>query len=363
MRRRRLLLFAVLAATACDVPRAFSEVRERRQESDGRALKTIALNGAGATFPYPLYSKWMSEYNRINPRVRINYQSIGSGGGIRQALAGTVDFGATDVPMKEDEQRRANNRLLHIPTTLGSVVLSYNLPGAARALRLNAEALAAIFLGEVKRWDDPRLASLNPELSLPSRDIAVVFRTDGSGTTAIFSEYLARHTPEFARRVGSGKSVRWPTGFGAKGNEGVTGQVKSTPFSIGYIELAYAVQNKLPTAEIQNRSGKFVAPSVDAATAAADSVEMPDSLHVSLADAAGESAYPIASYTYLLVPEDVKDVEKGEWLARFLWWAVHDGQRYSQDLDYARLPEKVVVRIESKLKSLRSGEKRLLEGV
>ena len=191
----------------------------------------------------------------------------------------------------------------------------------------------------------------------------MVFRSDGSGTTAIFSEYLARGVPAFAERVGVGKSVRWPVGFGAKGNEGVTGQLKSTPYSIGYIELAYALQNKLPTAQVQNRAGHFVAPSALGATAAAESVEMPDSLHVSLAEASAEAAYPIASYTYLLVPEDVKDREKGQWLARFLWWAIHDGQRFSTDLDYARLPDKVVARIEGKLRALRSGETRLLEGV
>ncbi|MGC4094377.1 MAG: phosphate ABC transporter substrate-binding protein PstS [Polyangiaceae bacterium] len=307
-----------------------------RDENLEPRVKTIALNGAGATFPYPLYSKWMSEYSRINPHVRINYQSIGSGGGIRQAVAGTVDFGATDVPMRDEEQRAAT-RLVHIPTTLGSVVLSYNLEGLSRPLRLDAHVLGQIFLGDIARWDDPRLVALNPDTALPSREIALVFRTDGSGTTAIFTEYLASRVPEFQRRVGFGKSVRWPVGFGAKGNEGVTGQLKSTPGSIGYIELAYAVQNKLPTAEIQNRAGRFVAPSAVAATAAAESVEMPDSLHVSLADASAEAAYPIASYTYLLVPEEVKDAQKGG-----SWRAFCGGQcmteRFSTEFDSPDFP-------------------------
>lgn len=357
--RRRILLLVALLSAACDLAQAPAQ-----RDGDGRAQKgkTVALNGAGATFPYPLYSKWTAEYNRMNPEVRINYQSIGSGGGIRQAVAGTIDFGATDVPMKDEEKRQTSSRLLHIPMTLGSVVLSYNLD-LPRPLDLDAEVLAGIYLGEIRRWDDARIAAQNPRLALPSRDIAVVFRADGSGTTAILSEYLARQVPLFERRVGIGKSVRWPVGFGAKGNEGVTGQLKSTPFSIGYIELAYAVQNKLPAARIRNRAGKFVAPSVGAATAAAESVEMPDSLHVSLCDATGEDAYPIASYTYLLVPEELKEREKALWLARFLWWAVHDGQKFSNELDYARLPGKVVARIEDKLKALRSGGMQLLEGV
>lgn len=358
------MLFAVLVTAACNRARLLPPgVEGRSVEGDAPGVKSVSLNGAGATFPYPLYSKWMSEYNRINPRVRINYQSIGSGGGIRQAVAGTVDFGATDVPMKDEEQAHASERLLHIPTTLGSVALAYNLAGLGKPLRLDAAVLAAIFLGDIAKWNDARLVALNPDVTLPDLDIAVIVRTDGSGTTSIFTEYLAARAPEFERRVGTGKSVRWPAGFGAKGNEGVTGQVKSTPASIGYLELAYAVQNQLPTAAILNRAGKFVAPSALAATAAADSVEMPDSLHVSLADASSEAAYPISSYTYLLVPEDAKDAQKGELLARFLWWAVHDGQRFSKDLDYAALPGKVVVRIEDKLKALRSGEKRLLEGV
>ena len=360
--RRRLLLLAALLSAACDVSRPLAEPTARRDADTRRKGRTIALNGAGATFPYPLYSKWMSEYNRMNPEVRINYQSIGSGGGIRQAVAGTIDFGATDVPMKDEEQRQTSSPLLHIPMTLGSVVLSYNLE-LAQPLNLDAKVLAGIYLGEIRRWDDPRIAALNAGLALPSRDIAVLFRADGSGTTAILSEYLARRVPAFERRVGVGKSVRWPIGFGAKGNEGVTGQLKSTPFSIGYIELAYAVQNKLPAARMQNRAGKFVAPSAHAATAAAESVEMPESLHVSLADATGENAYPIASYTYLLVPEELKERDKGLWLARFLWWAVHEGQKFSNELDYARLPDNVVARIEDKLKALRSGGMQLLQGV
>lgn len=352
--RRQLLGLALGAATGCNRP------------TDGAATapgKLIALHGAGATFPFPLYSKWIAEYNRLNPAVRINYQSIGSGGGIRQIVAGTVDFGASDAPMKGGEARGAAGPLWHIPSTIGSVALTYNLPRLTQPLKLSSETISGIFLGKIKRWNDPALVADNANASLPAQDIAVIVRTDGSGTTAVFSEYLATVSPGFQENVGVGKSVRWPVGLGAKGNEGVTGQIKITPGSIGYIELAYATQNKLPSAQVKNRSGHFVGPSIAGATAAADGVPMPDALHVSLADSASDSAYPIVAYTYLLLYEDNKDLVKGEALARFVWWAIHDGQKYGADLDYAPLPDRVVAKIESRLKGLRSGPKMLLDGV
>lgn len=364
--RRTILNFGLLAVvSACNKPSTSSETSTKATTSSAavEAPKTIALNGAGATFPYPLYSKWMAEYNRINPNVRINYQSIGSGGGIRQIVAGTVDFGASDAPMKDDEAKGAPGKLWHVPTTIGSVVVTYNLEGVSEPLKLTPEDVSGIFLGEIKKWNDKKLADANPTLKLPNKDIAVVFRTDGSGTTAVFTEYLATVSAVFKEKVGAGKSVKWPAGLGAKGNEGVTGQVKSTPGAIGYVELAYATQNKLPTAQIKNKAGKFVGPSAESATAAAEGVQMSDDLHVSLADAAGDNAYPIASYTYLLVYEDAKDSVKGEALARFLWWAIHDGQKFATGLDYAPLPDPVVQKIESRLKDLKAGGKTLLAGL
>ncbi len=364
--RRIVIVLGVLSALGCNKSppsESSTSAAKSATEAAPAAPKDLALNGAGATFPFPLYSKWMAEYNKLNPTVRINYQSIGSGGGIQQIIKGTVDFGATDAPMKAEESAKAPGKLLHIPTTLGSVVLTYNLEGVSKPLKLSAETLSGIFLGDIKKWNDKKLVAENPEAKLPNKDISVVFRTDGSGTTAVFTEYLAAVSPTFKEKVGAGKSVKWPAGLGAKGNEGVTGQIKTAPGSIGYVEFAYATQNKMPIAEIKNKAGKYIAPSAAGATAAADGAEMPESLHVSLADAAGDASYPIASYTYLLVYEDAKDADKGAALAKFLWWAIHDGQKLATDLDYAPLPAKVVTQVEAALKSLRNGDKKLLEGV
>jgi phosphate transport system substrate-binding protein len=320
-----------------------------------RGEDSIALHGAGATLPYPLYSKWAAEYHRLNPNVTINYQSIGSGGGVRQLIARTVDFGASDVPVLETEARGLPpGALVHVPTAIGSVVVSYRLSGLQAPLKLTPEALAGIFLGDIQRWNAVELAAANPGVSLPDLPIAVVHRSDGSGTTAIFSEFLARASPAFRERAGSGKNVRWPIGTGAKGNEGVTGQLQSREGAIGYTELAYATQNRLPRAELRNRAGRFVAPSPEAATAAAEGVELPASLHGSLADAQSEHAYPLAAYTYLLVYKDALDPKKGEALARFLWWALHDGQRFTHSLDYAPLPARVVSQAEAALQELRA---------
>lgn len=355
----RRALLPVLFAT---VLLPFGCKSEPSTGADGKPGGAVTLNGAGATFPYPLYSKWMSEYNRQHPDIRINYQSIGSGGGIRQITAGTVDFGASDAPMTPDEEKAAPSKLAHIPATLGAVVVTYNLEGQSAPLKLTPEALSGIFLGVITKWSDPKLADANPGAKLPDKDIAVVYRSDGSGTTAVFTDYLATVSPEFKDKVGAGKSVKWPKGLGAKGNEGVTGQVKTTPNTIGYVELAYATQNKLPTAAIKNKSGRFVEPSIDAITAAAAGVTMPDSLTVSLANPEGEAAYPIASFSYLLVHEDTKDAAKGRALARFIWWAVHDGQKLGKDLHYAPLPEPVVKKVEERLKALSSGGQKLLAG-
>lgn len=344
---------------ACDKKKTQSSADPAELAGSGKP-ENIALTGAGATFPFPLYSKWMAQYHALHPNVQINYQSIGSGGGIRQITARTVDFGASDVPMTDEELKKVPAKLVQIPTTLGAVVVTYNAPGVTAPLRLAPEVLADIYLGKVTRWNDKRIAAENPGVRLPASDISVVYRSDGSGTTAVFTDYLAKVSAEFKTAVGAGKSVRWPRGLGAKGNEGVTGQLKTTPNTLGYVELAYAMQNKLPTAHIKNKAGNYVGPSIDSATAAAAGIELPESLTASITDAAGSDAYPIASFTYLLVYEDAVDQKKGAALIDFLWWALHDGQKDCAPLDYAPLPPPVVGKLEAKIKQLKAGGKPVL---
>jgi phosphate transport system substrate-binding protein len=313
------------------------------------AAGALLVNGAGATFPFPLYSKWFAEYNKLHPDMQFNYQSIGSGGGIQQITNKTVDFGASDAPLT-DPQLAAAPGTVHIPTVMGAVVVTYNvhIPG----LRLTPATLSGIYLGKITKWNDPALAKVNPSVKLPSSTIAVIHRSDGSGTTSIFTDYLSKVSPEWKEKVGASTSVKWPVGLGAKGNEGVTGLVKQTPGAIGYVELAYATQNKLPTAEMQNKDGVFVKPTIQATSSAAAGVEMPDDFRVSITNASGKDAYPMASFTYILVPQDLPDGAKGPALVNFLWWAVHDGQRFGEPLDYAPLPKPVVAKVEAKLKSL-----------
>jgi phosphate transport system substrate-binding protein len=262
--------------------------------------------------------------------------------------------------MKDDESKQAPGKLYHIPMTIGAVVITYNVPEVTEALKLSPEVLADIYLGKIKKWNDPKIAADNQGAKLPAKDIAVAYRTDGSGTTAVYTDYLASVSPEWKEKVGAGKSVKWPVGLGAKGNEGVTGQVKTTPYTIGYIERAYATQNKLPMAELKNKAGKFVAPTPAAMSAAANGVEMPAELYVSLVSSIDEAAYAISGYTYLLVYADAKDSAKGEAIAKYLWWALHDGQKFAESLDYAPLPAKVVTLVEARLKELTAGGKKLL---
>jgi len=325
------------------------------------APETIDLQGAGATFPFPLYSKWVSEYQKVDPRVRINYQSIGSGGGIRQITEKTVDFGASDAPMNAEELGKIQGAMVHIPTTLGAVVVAYNLPGVS-ALELSGETVAGIFLGEIKTWDDKKIKALNPSAKLPKDPIAIAYRSDGSGTTAVFTQYLAQVSPAWKDKVGAGKSVKFPSGMGAKGNEGVAGQLKTTPGSIGYVELAYAKQTNLTFATLRNHAGKAVEPTLAAIAAAAASVSanMPEDLRVSIVDAPGPDAYPISAFTYVLVYQDQTDATKGKALAQFLWWAIHDGQALGAPLHYGALPPEVVTRVEAKLRGLRGGGQPLL---
>jgi len=310
------------------------------------------IQGAGATFPNPIYQKWFSEYNKANPGVKFDYQSIGSGGGIKQISEKTVDFGGSDAPMKDDDLGKVQGQILHIPTVLGAVVMTYNIPGVTGDLKFTPEAIAGIFLGKIKKWNDPAIASVNEGATLPANDITVVHRSDGSGTTYVFTDYLSKVSPEWKSGPGTGPSPNWPTGLGAKGNEGVTGQVKQTPNSIGYVELIYAEQNKLPAAAIKNASGEWVKPTLDSTSAAAAGAAIPDDLRVSITNAPGAGAYPISSFTYLLVYKEQADQTKGKALVDFLWWATHDGEKMAKDMSYAPLPAEVVKKAEEKIKSI-----------
>jgi len=312
--------------------------------------KSLLINGAGATFPFPLYSKWFSTYNRMHPEVRINYQSIGSGGGIKQITERTVDFGASDAPMSDEEMAKAPG-IQHIPTVMGAVVLVYNVPGL-QDLRLAPGTLARIFLGKITKWNDPAIAKDNPGTKLPDLAIAVAHRSDGSGTTYSFTDYLTKVSPEWKSGPGTGKSVNWPAGLGGKGNEGVTGLVKQTEGGIGYVELAYANQNKLPVAELQNHDGNWVKPTLEAVSAAAAKAAIPDDYRISITDQPGKEAWPISTFTYLLVYKDMPDGPKGEALLQFLWWAQHDGQKLAPALEYAPLPGPVVTKVENTLRKI-----------
>ena len=322
---------------------------------------TVRLNGMGATFPKPIYDKWVSEYGKANPNVQIDYQSQGSGAGIKGIQAQTVDFGASDAPMSDADLKAAPGEILHVPTVLGAVVITYNISGVSGPLQFSPETLADIFLGKVRRWDDPKIKADNEGVQLPAEEIRVVYRADASGTSAVFTEYLSAVSPEWKEKVGADKSPRWPVGQGGKGNEGVMGQIKQQPNTLGYTELTYALNARLPVARIKNAAGKFVEPTLDAITAAAAETvsTMPADLRASIVNAAGETVYPIASYTYLLVYKDQKDAGKGKALADFLWWALHDGEKFARDLQYAPLPPEVVKRAEEKINSMTSGGKPL----
>jgi phosphate transport system substrate-binding protein len=321
----------------------------------------LRLQGAGATFPNPLYQKWLSEYGKLHPNIKIDYQSIGSGGGIKQIQARTVDFGASDSPMKDEDLKAAPGEILHIPTVLGAVVLTYNLSGVSQPLHFSPDVVADIFLGKIKKWNDARIKADNAAANLSDADITVVHRSDGSGTSAVFTDYLSKISAEWKEKVGAGTSPNWPVGIGGKGNEGVTGQVKQTPNTIGYVELAYAVQNNLPTALIKNKTGNFIEPTIDAVTAAAAGsvATTPEDLRVSITDAGGATAYPISSYTYILAYKAQPDETKGKALVDFLWWGIHDGEAFAKDLRYAPLPADIVKRAEAKINSITAGGKPL----
>ena len=310
------------------------------------AADALLINGAGATFPYPIYSKWFDEYHRLHPNIQINYQSIGSGGGIRQVLAGTVDFGATDGPMTDEQLGQAKTKVLHFPTVLGAVVPTYNIAGVSQELNFTPEALAGIFLGKITKWNDGELARANPGVNLPGDDIVVVHRSDGSGTSYVWTDYLSKVSEEWKIKVGKNTSVNWPVGLGGKGNEGVAGLVKQTPYSIGYVELIYAIQNNMPYGRVRNSSGSFVKADLASVTAAAAAAakEMPADFRVSISNAPGKTAYPIASFTWLLVPSSIGDGAKRKALVDFLHWMLTDGQKNAEPLAYARLPKEVVAK-------------------
>ena len=316
------------------------------------ASAQMLINGAGATFPNPIYQKWTSEYRKVDPTVQINYQSIGSGGGQKQILAGTVDFGASDGPMSDESLATAPGKILHIPTVAGADVVTYNLPGNPK-LKLDGPTIADIFLGKITKWNDPRIAEQNPEIKLPGTGIVVVHRSDGSGTTYIWVDYLSSVSKEWETKVGRGTSVSWPTGLGGKGNEGVTGQVKQTPGAIGYVELIYAVQNKLPYADVKNAKGEYVTPGIKSVNKALATAQIPDDFRFSMVNPPGEGAYPISGTTWLLVYEKQKDPAKGKKLVQFLNWALTKGEAMAPALDYAPLPESVQQRVLERIKTIK----------
>jgi phosphate transport system substrate-binding protein len=312
-----------------------------------------ALNGAGATFPAVLYSKWFDEYAKLT-NVKVNYQAIGSGGGIKGVQDATVDFGASDGPMSDDQLKAAKGDVLHIPMTLGAVVMTYNIPEAKAALKFTGDTIAGIYLGDIKKWNDPRLVADNPDLKNIDKDIVVVHRSDGSGTTYAFTDYLSLVSDAWKTKVGRATSVNWPTGLGGQGNAGVTGEVKQDTYAIGYVELIYAVQNKLGYGDVKNKSGKWVTPSLESVTAAAAATadKVPADLRVSIANADGDTVYPISTFTWIIVYAKQTDGPKAIALTRLLWWAVHDGQKFSGDLGYAPLPAAIVAKDELKILSI-----------
>jgi len=316
------------------------------------------LNGAGATFPNPMYSKWFSEYHKIHPEIQVNYQPIGSGGGIRQVTEGTVDFGASDMPMTDDQLKEAQTKLktkvFNIPTVLGAVVPAYNVPGVSGELKFTPDILAGIFLGHISNWNDPAISAVNPGVKFPNQDIIVVHRSDGSGTTFIWTDYLSKVSADWKAQVGSNTSVKWPKGMGGKGNEGVSGFVRNLPGSIGYVELIYAVQNNISYGSVRNSAGVFLKASLEGVTAAAASApKMPADFRVSITNAPGKDAYPISSFTWLLIPQQSKDAAKGKILADFLNWMVSDGQKMTSALTYAPLPDNVVAKVKETIKQVK----------
>jgi len=335
------VVFVLLTISACKP----AETTSSQTTATGvAAAPSVQINGAGATFPYPIYSKWFEAYGQTHPEARINYQSIGSGGGIKQLTAGTVFFGATDGPMTDEQLKAAPGPILHFPTVLGAVVPIYNIPGVTSQLHFTGPVLAGIYLGKITKWNDPAIAKVNPSISLPATDIAVVHRSDGSGTSYIWCDFLSKTSPEFQKSVGVATSVNWPVGVGGKGNEGVSGLVRQTPGAVGYVELIYALQTKIPFAAVQNKAGEFVTATLDSVTTAAHAyaANMPDDFRLSITNADAKDAYPISSFTWLLLYQNPQDKQRSKIMVDFVKWALTDGQKLASELRYAPLPQSVV---------------------
>lgn len=307
--------------------------------------QTVSLTGAGATFPAPLYQKWFAEFNKKHPKVQINYQSVGSGAGVEQLIKGTVDFGASDVGMKEEEIKKVSKGVIMLPMTAGSIVMAYNLPGVDAEIKLPRTVYVDILLGKIKTWNDPKITAANPGVNLPSQAITVVYRSDGSGTTAVFTQHLATISPDWKTAVGDGKSVKWPVGVGAKGNEGVTAQIQQTPGSIGYIEYGYAKENKIKFATLENKAGKYPKPSEESASKSLASVKLPDNLKASVSDPEGDDSYPIVTYTWLLVYKQYADADKAKALEAVIEYGLTEGQKVSSEIGYVPLPSNVVEKV------------------
>jgi phosphate transport system substrate-binding protein len=361
LRQKRFL--TLLIATAVTLSFGCSGQKLGEGQTSTAPGGSMQLQGSGASFPKPIYEKWVSEFGKANPNIRIDYQATGSGAGQKALLAKTADFGASDDPMSDEDLKSAGAEVLHIPTVLGAVVLTYNLEGVKEPLKLTGQTIADIYLGNIRKWNDERLKKDNPTAALPDADILPVYRADSSGTSAVFTDFLSKTSPEWKSKVGMNKQPSWITGVGvgAKGNDGVMGQVKQTPNSIGYVELTFAKANNLPAAHIKNKAGQFVDASLDSVSAAAAGsvASMPDDLRTQITDADGPASYPIASYTYILVYKDQADAVKGKAIADFLWWAVHDGEKFAADLHYAPLPAEVVKKVEAKINSMTGGGKPL----
>ena len=364
MKRKPTITYVLICVFAC-IALACSGQKMGQGTSSAPAASggNIQLQGSGATFPKPIYDKWVSEFGKLNPTVKIDYQATGSGAGQKAILAKTADFGASDDPMSDDDLKSSNGEILHIPTVLGAVVLTYNLQGVTQPLKLSGQTIADIYLGNIKKWNDERIAKDNPGVTLPDGDILPVYRADSSGTSAVFTDFLSKTSPEWKSKVGMNKQPSWITGVGvgAKGNDGVMGQVKQTPNAIGYVELTFAKANTLPVAQIRNKAGEFVDAGIETvkAAAAVSVAKMPDDLRTQITDAEGTGVYPIASYTYILAYKEQSDATKGKVLVDFLWWALHDGEKFAAELHYAPLPTEVRSRVEAKINSITSGGKAL----
>ena len=345
------LLALTLSLTACGGSQTDTTTTTTPEETKPASGKSVSLTGAGASFPAPLYQTWFSEYNKQHPNVQVTYQSVGSGAGVEQFTQGTVDFGASDVAMTDEEIAAVTRGVAMLPMTAGSIVLAYNLPGVT-GLKLSRQVYVDIFMGKIKKWNDPAIATLNPDAKLPDTDITVVYRSDGSGTTGVFTKHLSAISPEWAKAVGDGKTVEWPTGIGAKGNEGVTAQILQTEGSVGYIEYGYAKQQDISMATLENKAGKYIVPSGESASAALSAATLPENLRAFVTDPEGETSYPIVTYTWLLAYQKYDDPDKLQALKDVVNWSLVDGQTYAEEIGYIPLPENVVEKVKAKVDTI-----------